>query len=56
MTSGGENNSGQRKLRVRSKTGGSSILHVVEIDLYSALRTSIRDTLSTKKETAAVTL
>jgi len=54
MTSGGINKPGQRKLHVGSETGGSSIQHIVEIGPHSALRTAIRDTLSTKKETAAI--
>jgi acyl transferase domain-containing protein len=54
MTSGGMKKSGQRKLRVGSETGRNSIQHIVEIGPHSALRTAIRDTLSTKKETAVI--
>jgi acyl transferase domain-containing protein len=54
MASSKENKSGQQRLRLGPKSEGISVRHIVEIGPHPALRSAIRDTLSTKKELAVV--
>jgi acyl transferase domain-containing protein len=54
MASSKENKSDQQRLRLGLNSEGISIQHIVEVGPHSALRSAIRDTLSAKKELAAI--
>jgi acyl transferase domain-containing protein len=54
MASSKETKSGQRRLRIGTNHDGVSVQHVIEIGPHSALKSAIRDTLSTKQETATI--